>query len=343
MIFYNTLANVSTSNNTLKILSTWTENGTDKNYIITVNVPVGHYDINGLVQYLNGDGVCNRDPTTANQPYTNYYVGMGVYGNTTYPPFQVSNTDSAKIEFQFPTAGTGGALNVNYAAHVYTGFFLIVDDETKPFLNLLGLLDYDEFGTVVNTFEVNSLGATYTVLGNRVFTGGAATYYTYTLPWTSSAPFEQSLNKGINSISLGSPTSLGISWEQIFANTRTSYSSLSLGDTIAIVPITSAYGYKSVYQPPNPFKCIIPNFNINRFRLKVVDADTGLNVNFQNVDWCVTLNIEFYEIDNEYKSEKAIMGYGRTVHPTLHTTNLDHTLPHSGTGGYKKQRKGDRN
>lgn len=338
MIFYNTFANITASNNTLKILSTWTNSGAEEDYTITVKVPVGHYDINGLVDYLNGDGVCNRNPTNPAEPYNGYYVGMGVYGNSNYPPFKVSSTDAAKVIFQFPTAGNGGALATLVATHIYTGFYLIVDDTTKPFLCALGLLNFDEFGNTSNTFMISSKGVDYSVIGNFVYNGGAASDYSYISPWVAPSTIETAQTTGANSIALGSPTALAVSWEQIFANTRTSFNSLSLGDAIAIVPVTAAYGYKTVYQPPAPFKCIIPNFNINRFRIKVVDADTGLPVNFQNVDWSITLNIEFFEIDNEYKSERAIMGYGRTVHPTLHTTNVDHNLPHSGTGGYKKRR-----
>ena len=338
MIFYNTFANITANNNTLKILSTWTNNGVQENYIITVKIPTGHYDINGLVAYLNTDGVCNRNPVAAGEPYNNFYVGMGVYANTSYPPFQVSSTDSAKIVFQFPTAGNGGALQLNSANHVYTGFFLIVDDSTTPFLNLMGLLNYNEFGKTTNTRQVNSNGVTYTTIGSNVYTGGTGTLYSYTTPWVAPTGIETSQTKGINTISLGSPSALSVSWEQIFANTRMSSNGLNLGDTIAVVPISTAYGYKTTYQPPAPFKSVIPNFNINRFRIKVCDADTGEPVDFQNSDWLITLNIEFFEIDNTYKSERALEGFGRTVHPTLHTTNVDHTMPHSGTGGYKKRR-----
>lgn len=350
MIFYNTFANVTTSNNTLKILSTWLDvNNNQQNFLITVNVPPGHYDINGLVNYLNTDGVCNRNPAEAGTTYQNYYVGMGVYGDSVnFPPFEVSSTDAAKVLFQFPTAGLGGALSTNLGVHVYKGFYLIVDDDTTPFLNLLGILNYNQFGALNNVRNITSAGTTYTVIGNDVTTGGASTPYSYISPWSLPTTVESPQTTPPNAINLGGPTALSVSWEQIFANTRMSSHGLNLGDTVGVVPVVAAYGYKTVYQPPNPFKCIIPNFNINRFRIKVCDADTGLPVDFQNTDWSITLNIEFFEIDNEYKSERALMGYGRTVHPTLHTTNLDHNMPHSGTGGYKssgtsglKKRKGE--
>lgn len=345
MIFYNTFANITSSNCTLKILSTWLDNGVAKSDTITVKVPVGHYDIISFLNTLNQEGVCNKATG-------GFYYGFGNVGGTPQPPaaqtspypgailpFGVSTSDPAKIIFNLPSAGISGAilsaLGTYNVAHVYTGFYLIVDTETIPLLKTMGMLVYNQSNVITNTSTIDSLA----VIGFPVFTGGATTQYSFTYPWVAPTTILIKTGVATNCLDLGGPNALTVSWESMNTNTRLSSEGLSIGDCVAVVPVTGAYGYKVVYQPTIPFKCVLPNFNINTFQIKIKDAGTGTLVDFQNVPWIITFNIEFSEIENNNMSEMAAAGVGQVVMPTLHGIVRDHNLPFSGTSGYRDSAK----
>ena len=328
MIFYNSFANILKDANILKVLSTFTVNGVVTNYIQTVTVPPGHYDINSLLAYLNTAGVCNG----AAPGDATYKYGLGVSGNASYPPFAISPADPSKLVVQAPTAGTTGILGVPAAAHIYTGFYLVVDATTTPLMTQLGLLETNQLSANTNIQIITSAGTTFSVLGFIPI--NTTTYYNYNnyaVPTTIiTASFAAT-----NNINLGGPPALAIQWENMYANTRNSFDQLSVGDTVAIVPIMGAYGYKNLFQPPIAFKSIIPNFSINQFNLKIRDAATGNPVDFQGNDWLITLCIEFYEIDNSYMSETGQSGIGRNVMPLTNSAVMNHNLPFSGTAGYR--------
>ena len=95
------------------------------------------------------------------------------------------------------------------------------------------------------------------------------------------------------------PISLNVGMETISANSRNTYTSLSLGDTIAVVPILGGVGYKTVYEPANPSECFVPAFSVNVFKLSIKDSATGHLVDFRGIDWVITIKIEFVEINNQ--------------------------------------------
>ena len=331
MAFYSSFANIVEGANVLKVLSTFTvTNGSQENYTQLVTIPPGQYSIDALIAYLNTAGTCNgKKPGD-----TTYVYGLGVSGNATYPPFAVSTADPSKLVVQAPTAGTG-VLGTVTAAHTYTGFFLIVDATTIPLMNQLGLIENNQSNRVTNTQQITSAGASYSVIGfTPIQIAGSPNRYTYNSSTYPTTIVQGKLTAG-NNIDLGGPLALAVSWENMYANTRNSCDQLSIGDTIAIVPVLGAYGYKNVFQPPIAFKSVIPNFNINQFNLKVRDAATGLPVDFQGSDWLVTLCIEFYEIENNYMSETGQSGIGRNVMPLTNSAVMNHNLPFSGTAGYQ--------
>jgi len=339
MIFYNTFANITTANCTLKLLSTYTVNGVATTDVIPAQISPGHYDISSFLAALNTEGLCNK--------FTGgYYYGLGNISGTSgglpigaVLPFGVSTSDPTKISFNLPSGGTSTtaapALGTYNTAHVYTGFYMIVDADTIPLMDTMGLLAYNQSKVITNTRDV----AGYKVIGFEVYTGGSGTQYTFTSPWATPTTILIKTGTGVNSMDLGGPTALTVSWESMNTNTRLSSEGLSMGDCVAVIPVTGAYGYKVVYQPTIPFKCVLPNFNINSFQLKIKNAGTGDFVDFQNTPWIVTFNIEFYEVENNNMSESAAAGIGQTVMPTLHGVLRDHTLPFSGTSGYRESAK----
>jgi hypothetical protein len=343
MIFNNTFPNiVSGYNSTLKILSTWINTSYNASNIITIDVPAAQYSLSSLVEFLN---------TQCNALIEGFYYGLGNPGNSTtaVAGFGVTE-DGSKATLTAPSAGTSGVLGVYNALHIYTGFFLIADVETIPLMSTLGLLELGQEGVPTNTVKVPQGTPTtntpiipdgfYNCIGIPVTTGGATTYYNFTSPWVAPA-VSTVLTKTIissNVTKLQGPGGLSISWEVATSNARESYNKLSTGNTIAIVPVLSSFGYRNVYEPSNPFKCVIPNFNVNQFKIQIRDCETGSLVDFQGSDWVLNLVIEFYEMDNTHKSEQANDGFHRNVMPNMHNTVVNHNLPFSGNNYYKKKR-----
>jgi hypothetical protein len=204
-------------------------------------------------------------------------------------------------------------------------------------LNILGFLEFNQEGFVTNTFTViGENNVPFNCIGFNVFTPGTAnSVYSYS---QTSAASTQNFS-ATNVVELAGPAALSVSWEVATSNARDSYNKLSTGNTIAIVPVNASYGYRCVYEPNNPFKCIIPNFNVNQFKIVLRDCETGGFVDFQGSDWILNLCIEFFEVDNGHKSAIANEGYYRNVMPNMHNTVMDHTLKFSGSSGYHKKRK----
>jgi len=320
MHFVNSFANIISGKNKLKILSTYTESGVYKENLIEVTVPVGHYNLTSLLAYLNTDGVCNSLST--------YYYGMGDSGDVAnYPPFSVSSSDSAKISFHPPTGGSGVlAYNI---LHVYTGFFLVVDADTSPLLLQLGLLRSSQPGIIENL--TNSFSTKYPhVIGTSVLWDGAVAYNYPTANTVTTTGVEVFSSSNFNVIDLAGPKALMIQIQELHANVRTSISDFSTGNTIAVVPVSSAYGGVISYQPDRPFENVTPNLQLNSFTINIKDASTGDRVDFQGANWIATLLIEFYEIENKTLSETGESGEKNNIMPIYHGLLANHNLPNSG-------------
>lgn len=329
MIFNNTFSNIiSGVNDTLKVLSTFTVNGVLTYDIINVVVPAGQYNVDSLVAYLNSS--CNKLDV--------YYYGLGVAQDSTLPGFEVQ-PDNLRVIMSSPTAGTTGVLGTYNASHVYTGFYLIADVQTIPLLNTLGLLEVSTDGTPSNVTRIVATNVlAFQCIGFNILNGGASSKYSVQSVYVTPTTIEQAELMAVNTTELQGPAAISVSWEVATSNARESFNHLSTGNTIAIVPVTGSYGFRCVYEPQNPFKCIIPNFNVNQFHITLRDCETGSYVDFQGSDWVLNLAIEFFEMDNGHKSQQANEGYYRNVMPNMHNTVLNHTLPNSGTGGYAKKR-----
>ena len=331
MVFLNSFFNIIEGGNTLKIVTVYRDaaDALQTDWII-VEVPIGNYSGVTLRDYLNTDNTCNT--VTA---------GVWEWGlSKTTNPFTVSPSDPAAFITNLPSAGTTGELGLMTAALQYTGVYLVVDAETRPLMKLLGFLQINSQGVATNPIDVTVRNEEDTAdmhikaIGQPIYNGGVGFPFNYDgNPYTVVAlqPFSFS---SPNNADFSSPNALNISWESIYTGTRNSFDNLSSGNTLAVVPIPNSYGDKCVYEPANPFKCIVPNFNVNQFHLIVKNADTGEKVNFRGNHWLITIIIEFYEIDNGYKSATAEEGLGRVVMPSMHSTLIDHNMPFSGTGGY---------
>lgn len=331
MVFSNAFKNITEANNKLKIVSTYTVAGVVTLDTINVVIPIGNYSNVTMRDTLNA--TVSATVHTCSKFLTPYYYGLAF--NTS--PFITDPSDPAALRIIFPTAGDGGDLGVVATAHLYTGFFLQIDAETEGLMSTLGLLDKNQSGEVTNAVAFqNAAGTQFKGIGAKVYNTGVSQPYTYLASNAVPTAIETYYYDSGENADFGGPTALCIQWESVYAGTRNSFDQLSSGDTIAVVPIDGAYGIRNVYEPANPFKCVVPNFNVNQFHILVKNADTGEKVDFEGNHWLITIMIEFYEIDNGYKSATAEAGVGRVIMPTSHSTVYDHTLPYSGMGNHRQ-------
>jgi len=321
MHFTNSFSNIKAGENVLKILSTYTVSGVATEDLTTITVPPGHYNLTSLLAHLNGVDISNRLDT--------YYYGFGVSGDlVNYPPFSVSGTDPAKISFHPPTAGGTGVL-VYDILHSYTGFFLIVDTDTTPLMIKMGLLQTAQTGSPSNLTPFPS--TTYPqLIGTNVTWDGAVDFNYPAALTVTTGTVEVFSNPNYNLIDLGGPKAIIVNIQEVHANVKTSESGFNGGNTLAVVPVTSAYGGLNTFIPDTPFPSVTPHLDINSFTVTIKDAGTGTKVDFQGVHWILTLMIEFYEIENKPLSEFGNSGEKNNILPIYHGILANHNLPNSG-------------
>lgn len=304
--FYNTLnKNIHEKNNTLKIL-TATDNVNSSTYI-TVKIPTGHYSITTLLAFLNKDYNCND--FIGSTSVSSAFKGLGSVGDTNYPAFFVSSEDPTRIcfqgcplgDYQNPT-GNPPWNKVTYTSSInYTGIYLIVDSETIPLLQTLGFISTlaateatilaigSNFLRVIG-FTIKSNGttvdsSTYSYSNGTIKNGVSTNYY-----------------KGVCSINLSTSRNIAVILDNISQSGRSSYENFRTSNLLAVIPVLNGYGWRCHYEPSNPFKNIVTNFTVNEIVINLVDADTGVSIDFQGANWTMTLEIEYYQIDNSKKN-----------------------------------------
>jgi len=304
--FFNSFYNIVNGKNTLKILSTWTNNGVIEEYLDTLVVPPGTYTISSLLDLMNEN---------ANFVDNGILYGLG---NPQDVPnaidYEDAFTQTADYTRLILNCASIAYLNSNPDAydssHSYTGFYLVIDDSTKGFMRQLGLIDYNYSGNANNQRILsNSIQSQYVGIGFDIIWNGAT--YEYFNPTESYIVSPDALDiSGINQ--------LGIHLQSGSSNSRNSYQNLSIGDCIASVPVTGSAGYKTTYEPPNLFRAIVTNFQTNNFNIIVRDTGTGQPVDFHGVHWDISLVIEMKEIENASKGGAGKAGEGQMHIPVIH-------------------------
>lgn len=294
--------------NTLKFLTTYKINGVAQEHIITINLIPGYYTITELLAEINTKFV-------AAHPTDGKYYGWGKYDDIgTYPVFKTAAHNKAKVTYNPPPLAALGAVD---PTHLYTGFYMILDDDTQGLMKMLGLLRSDrEDGSILNLKTIGS----YSGLGfNVLVNSGVYSYQSYTIDTEHS----------LDAINLGNQ-SMVILWEGQAMESRSSLDGMNLGQTIAVVPSLGWYGSAQVYEPVHPFQAVITNFNPYIFTLSIIGAHDGAPWDFHGIDWTITLKIEYREIDTELHNAAAASGDYITRHPYFHDTLVDYNLPFSG-------------
>jgi hypothetical protein len=280
MCFMNVFNNITSNNNTFKILSTWKKN-TGSGYdheIRTITIPPSNYSIEQLFDYIN--------PLSGS--LSTYYYGLGTAGDSTKPPFEIAASDITKMQYTPPDV----TLLTYNAAHDYTGFYILIDKTDTVSINYLeriGVIEYDANGNIPGLLTISDPASSTQQygLGFPVAWNGSAYVYTNTSTTVCS-----------DCINITGPLSINVMWDGIAANTRNSYNNLSSSNCIAVVPVDSAVGFETIYTPNNPYKAIVPALSLSTFQLSILDSSDGTELDFQGVDWLICLHIEFKEIDN---------------------------------------------
>lgn len=310
MYFFNTLSsNINSNNNVLKILTARTSNSV----LNTVTIPTGHYDINSLINYLNKDDICNAyNGATVSGINASSFEGLGSKADVNYPPFFISSSDPARISFQGFPLGTYNPSPANWpvrynGSYFYRGIYLVIDNTTIPLLKTMGLIELDGYGKAINGKMISCDLGTFQVIGfdiqcegsTAATTSSNGSRYSYNGDYSS---ISTSIFTGINSVNLSSPLAIAITMDNAGMCGRNSYESFTPTNTVAVVPVSAAYGYQCSYEAINPFESIIQGYNANDFRIQIRYADTGTLVDFQNTDWLMVFKIEFMESDNTRKA-----------------------------------------
>lgn len=314
MVFFNVFKNITKHNNTLKVVTVFKVNGVVNTNVITVIVPPGYYQIQQLLDYLNGAGVCNSTQTFVNGITTyNAFLGLGgqltptvagvVNPDPDFPGFYLDSFDFSKIHFQSCPGGDGG-LGRFYPEFEYFQVGLVVDLDTAPFMSTLGLIDPG--GTSGPNFT-SIQGSSFMGASIPIYHGTQAgtSMYTYVQPISADiqsgteADIEAYLSPIINVYRLGGPTGLSLSIKEFGgSNFLCSYQNFSSSGTIATIPIVGAYGNKNVWQTTFPVYTFINSASFNTLSATVVDTGTGIPVDFQGSNWEMNILIEFVEINN---------------------------------------------
>ncbi len=328
-VFENIVENV---NNYLEILSVYTFNGVHTVHPIEIVVPPGNYSMTNLLQYLNSKcGLLD----------SGFYYGFGDAGNPSYPGF-VRSVDPAIIEFNPPTSGATGVLGTYDSAHVYQAFYIPLTPRTQGLLDTLGITGY-----VASIMDPDAAAGKTMGYGFNVTGTSGTTYYYPGNQWGNLATATNSAKADSyptytspNCINLGGPIAITVGLESMSVSTRDMYNGLSIGDTVALIMCPAAYGSKICYQPPNPFKCTVPNLNLTQFRFSIRDAATGLPMDFRGANWMISMVFETFEIDNTYKTEAALEGQHRPIMPLYHHEAFDHNQNFSGMQMLKNDGQG---
>ena len=283
--FTNSFFNVVAGANTLKIITTYNNSGAGQ-LIITVTVTPGCYSIDSLLSYINAN--CNlSNPSapyasnvsvTGTSPPTGNY-GLGTYGSTAYPlGFVLATSCDSFITLTMPNSGPSGL----------TGVYLLVDATTVGLMDQLGITTY--VGGSSNTTPVYN-GA----IAGQIGVGYAAT--SGITAWTTRDYYN-----------LNGPTELLVSISGVNTGGRASCNGLYKSSAICKVPVNQARTFRNVYTPPNPFPCCVGNFaNINVINILITNANDNTPINFNGMDWSMTLRIDIHPLDSAPKNAPIMM------------------------------------
>jgi len=312
MNFYNSFNNITVHNNTFKVLTLWKDNAGVIHQEVFSNrkVPVNFYEIRDMRDILNSIGFLGG-------PVGGYNQG---FGWTTVSAFELLDNDY-RFGLNAPEPAEMGPVDLN---HQYLGFYMVIDDETAPFMRKLGFAETDGTGSYTTAGVIQNA----TSPDNRAVYGIGFSYINDGNNYQYADPNEIQI-EAPNFINLPGPLALAVSLESVRSSIRID-KGLREADTIAVVPVSGAFGVSCQYTPAHLFSSYVTNLDLPQFRITVRDPATNALVDFQGVGWVLNIKIEMEEIENGLQSNHGEAGIGQKVLPLFRHENPDHMHNYSG-------------
>lgn len=291
MSFYNSFKNITSKNNTFKVLAVYNVNGVPTGTSKTLKITEGNYKPDKLAEAMN----------TLMQ---NLNTGVNLGSYKTGLQIKADAVSTGRFTLNAPEGVLSNPPVPAYnLAHQYVGFYLLVDTETIPLLTMLGFTE-TVMSNIINDpiVFVDGTGTNvYRGIGVTVVTDFANELYRYS---------EANTNGFVGSdvYNLSSVKALNIGVDGISSQIRAG-KNLNSNNLLDIVTVDTEFLFLTHYEGnPNPYKVIQSNNSMNSITLIITDAETGERVDFDGADWILTMRIESKEIDNTPKSATAYSG-----------------------------------
>ena len=327
MNFFNTFHNITTANNKLQVVLTYEVGGdTYTSLQDRIAITPGNYDAVELAAAIEADPLfCAKLPAMANG---------GAGGNLANMTMTISR-NTAKASIVSNTLIQANAVtDINIRS---IGF--LADATTQPLMTILGF--YDESGPGIYSdiqpiFGTNFSGVVFQYAG----VAGALAYVVPPGNSMITLAGANLLMEPPNLSNVVTTPAIQVDLNGIRSDVKAG-SNLSRGATIAIVPVTSGFGGAVNFYPPNPHKSMVTDMYLSEFHISIRDASSGQFVDFNGIDWIISINIEWAETETSEQSDLALNNIPRKILPLYHSSTYDHlTLPTERV--LEKKRKKDR-
>jgi len=344
--------NIDSSNNKLEIfVQLYDSTGialSKTNTSTVITITPGNYGASDLVSALNTaiNAACvpvQKTSTSSSQTTEYYYSSFGNNGYTingvTIQPVSL-NQNTGKISFNFPvsftelsdTVGSTSSAysNVNFNAHIYSGFYLLSENYKGLLLTL---------GFKISDFEVLPTANSHYGVGVQLTPTVTFATSTSTVNYTINLNFpnlnDLSKSYAIDSsgnittpeiIDLSYPRYLYISIEGINSSNRANLPDSSFKNMFAKIPISSNFGELINYEPTQMSPQNVPNMHVQSLTVRILD-EYGEAVDFNNGFWSLSLSIQWAMDIGSAGMEDITMG--RTHRPVYFNGGHDplHTYP----------------
>ena len=317
ILFSNVFYNVRLNYQTFKYLDVWAPGRQVANYtytVTTVTVPIGSYSYEALTAALL-PLMGKKSPFGAS---TDVYYGFGsVYTGTVNEevPSTAFSLITGKVFFQTPALGDmfqnfkkDNTVNANSfpVSGIYAGKYLIDDAETYGLLHSLGFSSSANPAPLIPNTPFRGWGTP--IYSRQV---GNNTEYSFdNIVWGASAadPTFATVTPYVIS-DLTGLDDLYVHCSQL----RTQYMSgaknypLAPSDTIAVIPINVPFGDKMSFVPNFPLESYLINTNVTQLNFRMTNSNNEL-VDFQGIDWAMTLYIQEEEDKSRMQAENGVAG-----------------------------------
>ncbi len=342
---YNNFYNISAGlqNNILKIVTVVGTNG--MNYVKSITIPDGNYNMKTLLAYLNGTGTNNVSAqwvfprsnagggvefTSVTDPSNNYYeaiyTGLGWDNNlsavvcpdgynvtSVLTPRLDSNNPLTTVVLPF-SVDTNNIVTVNtppknvYHKSYLDGYSSVNDPYS---VNAIGLIDDDETTNLLTLLGFKNTSTLSVKIPYCNLWGYYVTVYEDVA--TTTASMTNNNIVGIRNYTLGGVDMLYFGLVNIQNENYSNDKTLNNLNVVASMPFQAAYGEMFVYEPANSHPIRISNANVEFFQCVILDQDLK-RINFNGLRWHATFRISFTS-NGQYLQSELNQGFHNMVLP----------------------------